>query len=131
MAPTQEVDELTPQSSPDSGFGAFHMEDIAAPTTKTQKYVPSQGQKPPPKKDDEYGVDHKIPIETTSDSRVIVEQDVRPTLLWSRVRRVHKEAFSEFLGTFVLILFGDGVVAQVVLSGGEKGDYQSISWGWG
>ena len=28
-------------------------------------------------------------------------------------------------------MFGDGVVAQVVLSGGEKGDYQSISWGWG
>ncbi|TQS32675.1 hypothetical protein Golomagni_07005 [Golovinomyces magnicellulatus] len=31
----------------------------------------------------------------------------------------------------VLILFGDGVVAQVVLSKGVKGDYQSISWGWG
>ena len=28
-------------------------------------------------------------------------------------------------------MFGDGVVAQVVLSGGTKGDYQSISWGWG
>lgn len=28
-------------------------------------------------------------------------------------------------------MFGDGVVAQVVLSGGEKGSYQSISWGWG
>lgn len=28
-------------------------------------------------------------------------------------------------------MFGDGVVAQVVLSNNEKGDYQSISWGWG
>ncbi|GAB7348696.1 hypothetical protein MBLNU459_g7439t2 [Dothideomycetes sp. NU459] len=28
-------------------------------------------------------------------------------------------------------MFGDGVVAQVVLSNGEKGNYQSISWGWG
>lgn len=28
-------------------------------------------------------------------------------------------------------MFGDGVVAQVVLSGGTKGDYQSITWGWG
>lgn len=28
-------------------------------------------------------------------------------------------------------MFGDGVVAQVVLSDLEKGDYQSISWGWG
>ena len=28
-------------------------------------------------------------------------------------------------------MFGDGVVAQVVLSNSEKGNYQSISWGWG
>lgn len=28
-------------------------------------------------------------------------------------------------------MFGDGVVAQVVLSEGKKGDYQSITWGWG
>ena len=37
---------------------------------------------------------------------------------------------SEFIGTFILIMFGDGVVAQVVLSHGKNGDYQSISWGW-
>jgi len=42
-----------------------------------------------------------------------------------------REPFAEFFGTFILIMFGDGVVAQVVLSGGKKGDYQSISWGWG
>ncbi|EMR09454.1 hypothetical protein PNEG_02398 [Pneumocystis murina B123] len=30
-----------------------------------------------------------------------------------------------------MILFGDGVVAQVVLSGSTKGNYQSINWGWG
>jgi aquaglyceroporin related protein len=41
------------------------------------------------------------------------------------------DAFSEFFGTFIMIMFGDGVVAQVVLSDGAKGDYQSISWGWG
>ncbi|KAI5465218.1 aquaporin-like protein [Mariannaea sp. PMI_226] len=35
------------------------------------------------------------------------------------------------MGTMIMILFGDGVVAQVVLSKGSKGDYQSISWGWG
>lgn len=52
-------------------------------------------------------------------------------LAWCRVRRYLQDPFSEFCGTFILILFGDGVVAQVVLSGGTKGDYQSISWGWG
>ncbi|KAM5344221.1 hypothetical protein ACJ41O_012758 [Fusarium nematophilum] len=52
-------------------------------------------------------------------------------LVWSRIRYYCQDAFSEFFGTFILILFGDGVVAQVVLSRGTKGDYQSISWGWG
>jgi len=51
-------------------------------------------------------------------------------LLWPRVRHIFREPFSEFMGTFILIMFGDGVVAQVVLSNGTKGDYQSISWGW-
>ncbi|KAH8597372.1 aquaglyceroporin like protein [Bisporella sp. PMI_857] len=69
------------------------------------------------------GIDHKI-----SQEEVI---QARPQLLWSRIRHAMREPFSEFLGVFIIILFGDGVVAQVVLSNGEKGDYQSISWGWG
>jgi hypothetical protein len=52
-------------------------------------------------------------------------------LWWSRVRHALREPFSEFFGVFILILFGDGVVAQVVLSQGTKGSYQSINWGWG
>lgn len=56
---------------------------------------------------------------------------VQPPLLWCRVRAYGRDAFSEFFGTMILILFGDGVVAQVLLSHGQKGDYQSISWGWG
>ncbi|KAM0326109.1 hypothetical protein ACHAQA_006702 [Verticillium albo-atrum] len=51
--------------------------------------------------------------------------------LWSRLRCYFQDAFSEFIGTFFLVLFGDGVVAQVVLSRGTKGDFQSINWGWG
>jgi len=42
-----------------------------------------------------------------------------------------REAAAEFLGTFVLIVFGTGVVAQVVLSGSSHGTYLSISLGWG
>lgn len=42
-----------------------------------------------------------------------------------------REALGEFLGTFVLIMFGAGVVAQVVLSGETNGSYLSINIGWG
>jgi glycerol uptake facilitator-like aquaporin len=42
-----------------------------------------------------------------------------------------REAAAEFLGTFILIVFGAGVVAQVVLSGGSHGGYLSINLAWG
>lgn len=42
-----------------------------------------------------------------------------------------REALAEFLGTFVLIVFGIGVVAQVVLSGQTAGTYLSINLAWG
>jgi MIP family channel proteins len=42
-----------------------------------------------------------------------------------------RELFAEFLGTFVLIVFGVAVVAQTVLSGGAAGNMLSINLGWG
>src|ERR1051325_8368922 len=48
-----------------------------------------------------------------------------------------KEAIAEFVGTLVLILFGNGVVAMVMLFGhglpGENvnGGYTNITIGWG
>ena len=42
-----------------------------------------------------------------------------------------REALAEFLGTFVLIVFGTAVVAQVVLSGNANGTYISINVAWG
>ena len=58
-------------------------------------------------------------------------------LVWSRIRLAWREPFAEFFGTFIMVLFGDGSVAQVLLSAGNatspggngSGDYQSISWG--
>src|SRR5437899_9676853 len=47
------------------------------------------------------------------------------------------ELLAEFLGTFVLIALGDGVVAMVVLFGSGapnevvKGGYTNITLGWG
>ena len=58
-------------------------------------------------------------------------------LLWSRVRLTLREPFAEFWGTAIMVFFGNGSVAQVLLSQGTKaapgadgyGPYQSISWG--
>jgi glycerol uptake facilitator protein len=42
------------------------------------------------------------------------------------------ELSAEFAGTMILILFGVGVVAQVVTSpDGSLGDHDSIAWAWG
>ena len=44
---------------------------------------------------------------------------------------VGREMLAEFLGTFVLIVFGVGVVAQTVLSKGAAGTTLSINIAWG
>lgn len=46
------------------------------------------------------------------------------------MRPVVREMAAEFLGTFVLILFGCAAVAQVVLSREANGEYLSINLGW-
>lgn len=59
-------------------------------------------------------------------------------LLWPRIRLALREPFAEFWGVFIMVAFGNGSVAQVLLSekqntapGGDGfGQYQSISWGF-
>ncbi|GAA0744398.1 MIP/aquaporin family protein [Dactylosporangium roseum] len=50
-------------------------------------------------------------------------------LRWSRDRGLVGELAAECAGTMILILFGCGVVAQVVAGG--LGDHNSIAWSWG
>jgi len=46
-----------------------------------------------------------------------------------KARGLAGEMAAEFVGTMILILFGCGVVAQVVAAG--IGDHDSIAWAWG
>ena len=46
-------------------------------------------------------------------------------------RDITREVLAEFLGTFVLIVFGVGVVAQTTLSHGSAGTTLSINIAWG
>jgi MIP family channel proteins len=46
-------------------------------------------------------------------------------------RSLVREMLAEFLGTFVLIVFGVGVVAQTILSKGTAGTAPSINVAWG
>ena len=40
-------------------------------------------------------------------------------LLWPKIRLILREPFAEFFGTMIMVLFGDGSVAQVLLSKDE------------
>lgn len=70
---------------------------------------------------------------------IVEEHDEAPhnELFWSKVKLLLREPFAEFWGVFILIAFGDGAVAQVLLSTNDAsapggmgfGGYQSISWG--
>lgn len=85
-----------------------------------------------------YHAEHGPPIDNALKYEE-AEEDFQhhKTLWWSRVRHHLRDPFAEFLGTFIMILFGDGSVAQVQLSANpnlpkssqNKGEYQSISWG--
>jgi aquaglyceroporin related protein len=73
------------------------------------------------------------------DAPIDEDHDVeeRQKLLWSKIRITFREPFAEFWGTLIMVMLGDGSVAQVLLSTGQTtapggngfGAYQSISWG--
>lgn len=85
-----------------------------------------------------YHAEHGPPIDNyMRQNEVEDDYSHHNKLLWSRIRHHLREPFMEFMGTFIMIIFGDGSVAQVTLSANpnlppssqNKGDYQSISWG--
>eukprot|EP01117_Protostelium_nocturnum_P016175 TRINITY_DN6352_c0_g1_i1.p2 TRINITY_DN6352_c0_g1~~TRINITY_DN6352_c0_g1_i1.p2 ORF type:complete len:419 (-),score=151.58 TRINITY_DN6352_c0_g1_i1:30-1286(-) len=49
---------------------------------------------------------------------------------FGKLRYKLREPLAEFLGTLILVLFGDGVIAQTILSGGANGNWLTIAFGW-
>jgi aquaglyceroporin related protein len=62
--------------------------------------------------------------------RDIPVMELRLTSL-GRLRHAYRDYIAEFWGTFIMILFGDGVIAQTVLSKGDHGNQVTINICWG
>lgn len=70
---------------------------------------------------------------------ILEEHEETEHFTWPSFRVIFREPFAEFFGTFVMVLFGNGSVAQVLLGAGQTtapgkdgyGGYQNINWGWG
>ncbi|OZJ07034.1 hypothetical protein BZG36_00091 [Bifiguratus adelaidae] len=50
---------------------------------------------------------------------------------WDNIKGHYREGAAEFLGTAAFVMFGTGTIASTVLSGGEKGDWIAINFGFG
>lgn len=50
---------------------------------------------------------------------------------WGHIKHKFREAFAEFLGTFIFVTFGISSIAQAVLSDGANGNLFTISVGFG
>jgi aquaglyceroporin related protein, other eukaryote len=118
-----------------------HMEDIATlhtlPPSEAQQTTTPLG----PKKTSSNLQTTRQRLGLHPVAPVVEEHDTadHSDLWWPKIRMSLKEPFAEFFGVFIMVLFGDGSVAQVLLSTNQRtapggdgfGDYQSINWGWG
>lgn len=74
-------------------------------------------------------VDTKHALSEAPSSDLVEEENLLLANPISRLRHKIKEPLAEFIGTMVLIIFGNGVNCQVVLSNLTQGSYLSISFG--
>jgi aquaglyceroporin related protein, other eukaryote len=124
-------------SSPPQHLDDTHNPDNAETLRTTRTDMPDHKHK---------DIQHRTTLSTVRtymglepEAPILEGHDVHHHLTWSSIRVIMREPFAEFFGVFIMILFGNGSVAQVLLSTGETsapggngfGPYQSINWGWG
>lgn len=138
--PQMPTTEMFQKEQPDGEWSESHQHLATLPTAHTNGTDHTPDELPSTKTSRKMtgfrtalGLHPLAPIDETHDAAP--HQD----LVWSKIRLTLREPFSEFLGTMILVLFGNGSVAQVLLSTGDTlapggngfGAYQSISWAWG
>ncbi|KAJ1947643.1 aquaporin-like protein [Kickxella alabastrina] len=77
--------------------------------------------------------DHEIPIPNAADYEIPEAHTFYDPMTWPiyDFRYEYREYLAEFWGTFILVLFGDGVVATVTFNtGNSQSSYLAISFGW-
>ncbi|KAL1405687.1 hypothetical protein Q8F55_007353 [Vanrija albida] len=92
------------------------------------------GQYPPSSLDSSMVVNAKgevVHVERAASSTTVASEPTYFPNPLAHVRFIFREYFGEFIGTMILIIFGNGVNCQVVLSDFTQGSYLSISFGWG
>ncbi|KAK4540431.1 hypothetical protein LTR36_009177 [Oleoguttula mirabilis] len=125
------------------------LHNLPTATASHHEHAPAAGEPlthdPDPNKTSSHLQNTRLRLGLHPTAPVIEEHDLAAhnDWWWPRIRLTLKEPFAEFFGVFIMVLFGDGAVAQVLLSHGSAlqpagapggagfGDYQSISWGWG
>ncbi|KAG2003554.1 hypothetical protein CC2G_004147 [Coprinopsis cinerea AmutBmut pab1-1] len=122
---------LSASSSESKKFRVEHKEYTSPPYA--ERALDGTPPPPPGLSDQLGGAEH-----TTSNTDLVDPKAVSGNLgRWMRFRAAMREPMAEFLGTACLIIFGNGVNCQVVLSedpgvaASPKGNYLSINVGWG
>ena len=104
------VDSQATYQIPDDQKHTVHSDDSTPslrqrPTTATSKHSHFRAA---------LGLHKTAPIDEEHDAAPHHEN------LWPRIRLVLRESFAEFWGVFIMIMFGNGSVAQVLLSEKES-----------
>ncbi|PHH49935.1 Aquaporin-9 [Ceratocystis fimbriata CBS 114723] len=99
---------------------------MAPPPTSPKSIPAAHDEKLSPTDSQDTHIQHK----PSNTDPIYNEPSPAGNAIWPRIRQRYQDCFAEFLGTFVIVLFGDSVVAQSVLSDSAAGGYISINFGW-
>lgn len=125
------LEQVVNDAIPDEGL------TMTAPTLQGEKAAPSDSSTGSHKRDTQASIidpkeaERGVSSDVDSDSS---EYDFPNP--WAKIRYQCREPFAEFLGCVILMTFGDGINVQALFAAivdpsSPKGNYLSVSFGWG